>query len=159
MSGLQRTFNSEDSKMLVDCICQRHVDTARCEDSALQAAERMHQRTVGALVVVSETCVPVGILTDRDLAVRVLAAGRDASTTCVREVMTPSPKTVRESASLEQVLTLMQSGGFRRVPVVGDQGELIGMITLDDVLVWLADGFGLVGRLLERETPQAAAAP
>jgi CBS domain-containing protein len=145
--------------MSVERICQRDVDTARLDESVFQAAERMHQRTVGALVVVDKAHVPVGIVTDRDLMVRVIAAERDPQTTTVKEIMTPNPKTVTEMAEIEFVISLMQDGAFRRVPVVNDLGHLVGIVTLDDILLLFSEGFSLVGRLLERETPRAAAAP
>ena len=145
--------------MSVERICQRDVDTARPNESAFQAADRMHQRTVGALVVVDAAAAPIGIVTDRDLMVRVIAAERDPHTTLVRETMTPQPKTVLELTDIESVVALMQDGAFRRVPVVNDLGHLVGIITLDDILLLFADGFTLVGRLLERETPRAAATP
>jgi CBS domain-containing protein len=145
--------------MSVERICQRDVDTATPDESVLQAAERMHQRTVGALVVVDRASVPVGIVTDRDLTLRVIAGQRDPSTTTVREVMTRDPKTVSEMTQIESVISLMQDGEFRRVPVVNDLGHLVGIVTLDDILLLLSEGFTLIGRLLERETPQAAAGP
>ena len=143
--------------MSVERFCQRDVDTAGPDESAFQAAERMHQRTVGALVVVDESTAPIGIVTDRDLMVRVIAAERDPHTTAVREIMTPQPKTVLELTDIESVVALMQNGAFRRVPVVNDLGHLVGIITLDDILLLSSEGFTLVGRLLERETPRAAA--
>jgi CBS domain-containing protein len=143
--------------MCVERICQRDVDTARSDENAFQAAERMHQRTVGALVVVDSAEVPIGIVTDRDLTVRVIAAGRDGYTTSVGQVMTPAPKTVSEAASLESVLLLMQEFAFRRLPVINDRGQLVGIITLDDILILLSEGMSLVGSVLKQETPRAAA--
>lgn len=145
--------------MSVERICQRGVDTATPEETVGQAAERMHQRSVGALVVVNHANAPIGILTDRDLVVRVLAAGRDPQITVVRDVMTHNPATVTELTNIECVIALMQDGPFRRVPVVNDLGHLVGIITLDDVLRLFSESFGLIGRLLERETPAAAATP
>jgi CBS domain-containing protein len=117
----------------------------------------MHQRTVGALVVVDQAGAPIGIVTDRDLAVRVVAAGRDPYTTAVGDVMTPRPKTAAPSTPIESALSLMRAGGFRRLPIINDQGRLAGLVTLDDILMLLAEEFNRVGRLLARETPRAAA--
>jgi CBS domain-containing protein len=144
--------------MSVERICRRDVDTATPDESVFQAAERLHQRTVGALVVVDKANAPVGIVTDRDLTLRVIAGQRDPATTTIQEVMTRNPKTVSEMTEIASVLSLMQDGEFRRVPVVDDLGHLVGIITLDDILLLFSEGFTLVGRLLERETPQAAAA-
>lgn len=143
--------------MSVARICQRNVDTATPDESAFQAAERMHQRTVGALVVVDGENVPVGIVTDRDLAIRVVAAGRDPYTTTVREVMTPNPQTAIPDTSIESALSTMEDGCLRRLPIVETDGRLAGLVTLDDVLMLFAEDLGRVGGVLKRATPQAAA--
>jgi len=139
--------------MSVGRICLRDVDLADAAECVLDAARRMRDRDVGTLVVLGEAEKPVGLLTDRDLTVRVLAAGRDAVTTRVADVMTPSPRTVSESTPIEAALGLMRSGSFRRLPVVDEAGKLVGILSLDDVLALLAEEFTLVGDLLERETP------
>jgi CBS domain-containing protein len=143
--------------MSVGRICQRSVDVAEPHESVCTAAERMHQRSVGALVVVDRNSRPLGILTDRDLVVRILARGSDPFATAVESVMTPVPKTVVEHAPIEDALSLMRSGAFRRLPVVDGEGALVGLVTLDDILMLLSEEFLQVGRLLEQETPRAAA--
>ena len=141
--------------MSVGRICVREVDTATLYESAAVAAERMHQRAVGTLVVVNDACQPIGIVTDRDLVTRVLAKCLNPTSTLLREVMTFGPKTVSEEASLESALAIMRCGRFRRVPVVDHQNKLVGLVTLDDILMLLAEEFTDIGRLLERETPRA----
>jgi signal-transduction protein with cAMP-binding, CBS, and nucleotidyltransferase domain len=115
----------------------------------------MHQRAVGTLVVVNNASQVVGIVTDRDLVSRVLARGRSPTETEVREVMTTAPNTVSEDTSIESALSIMRSGRFRRVPVVDRTNKLLGLVTLDDVLMLLAEEFTQIGRLLNRETPRA----
>jgi signal-transduction protein with cAMP-binding, CBS, and nucleotidyltransferase domain len=115
----------------------------------------MHQRAVGTLVVVNSASQVVGIVTDRDLVSRVLARGRSPTETEVREVMTTAPNTVSEDTSIEAALSIMRSGRFRRVPVVDRTNKLLGLVTLDDVLMLLAEEFTQIGRLLNRETPRA----
>jgi CBS domain-containing protein len=144
--------------MSLECIAQEAVDVVTSTESAFQAAERMHQRTVGALVVVDNRNVPVGILTDRDLMVRVVAAGRDPYVTSVREIMTPAPRTIATGATVKAALATMRSGKFRRLPVVNEMGHLTGIVTLDDILMFLAKEMHEVGTLLKQETPEAAAA-
>jgi len=143
--------------MSVGRICQREVDFADPTESVFQAAERMHQRTVGALVILDADRRPIGIVTDRDLATRVIAGCRDPFTTTVAEVMTRHPKTVTEDTVIEEVLSLMRSGAFRRIPVVDRDDRLVGLVTLDDVLMLLCEEFATIGTLLQRETPVAAA--
>ena len=144
--------------MSVGRICVREVDLAKQAETAWQAAERMHQRAVGTLVVLNDAQEPIGIVTDRDLVERVLAAGLDPNTTVVGDVMTHAPTTVPEDASIESALSLMRSGRFRRLPVVDAEGKLIGLLSLDDVLMLLAEEFTQIGNLLERETPRGVAA-
>jgi CBS domain-containing protein len=141
--------------MCVTDICVRNVDLAKAEEPAWIAAERMHQRAVGALVVVNELQQPVGIVTDRDLVERVLATGRDARDVVIAEAMTKEPVTISESASLECALAAMRSGKFRRLPVVNDEGKLCGLVSLDDILMCIAREMSLAGDLLKEETPAA----
>jgi CBS domain-containing protein len=143
--------------MSVERICQCEVDVAEAGETVLSIAERMRQRTVGCVVVLNGAQEPIGILTDRDLVVRVLADGKDPSATRVEDVMTHGPKTVTEGTAIEESLRLMRSGGFRRLPVIDRQGKLLGILTLDDILMLLAEELTSVGQLLNRETPRAAA--
>jgi signal-transduction protein with cAMP-binding, CBS, and nucleotidyltransferase domain len=117
----------------------------------------MHQRSVGTLVVVNHLSQVVGIVTDRDLVVRVLAKGLNPNATFLHEVMTVAPKTIGENTPLETALLIMRTGRFRRIPVVDSHFKLIGILTLDDILMLLAEEFTQIGRLLKRETPRAIA--
>ena len=144
--------------MSVGKICVREVDYAVADESAWQAAERMHQRCVGTLVVLDESKEPVGIITDRDLVERVMAKGLDPNTTTINEIMTAGPKTISEDASIESAVSLMRSGGFRRLPVVDADGRLVGMLSVDDVLMLLAEEISQIGQLMEKETPPRVAA-
>ena len=143
--------------MSVGEFCVRDIDTAQANESVAVIAERMHQRSVGTLVVVNHASQVVGIITDRDLVVRVLAKGSNPVKTFVHEVMTVAPKTVLEKTPLETALLIMRTGRFRRIPVVDPRNKLVGLVTLDDVLMLLAEEFTQIGRLLKRETPRAIA--
>ncbi len=139
--------------MTVGKICRRNLDTADELESVQTAAQRMGTRNVGTLVVLRERGHPVGILTDRDVAVRVVGRGRDPYTTCVADVMTTEPETVREDVTIEDALRRMRSRGVRRLPVVGRANECVGMVSLDDILSHLTQEFSVLGRLLETSTP------
>jgi CBS domain-containing protein len=141
--------------MVVGTICVRNVDTARPDESVVVGAERMHHRAVGALVVVDDADQVIGMVTDRDLVSRVLAKGRNPTETPIRDVMTLAPKTVTESAPIETALLAMRTGKFRRLPIIDEDNMLVGLVTLDDILMLLAEEFSQVGRLLKRETPRA----
>jgi CBS domain-containing protein len=143
--------------MSIERICQCEVDVADVDETVLSVAERMRQRTVGCVVVVNKEQEPVGIVTDRDLVIRVLADGKDPYATQIGEVMTTEPKTVLEGTPIEEALREMRSGAFRRLPVIDRDGKLLGIVTLDDILMLLAEELRQVGQLLDRETPRAAA--
>lgn len=138
-------------------ICVRDVDLAELGETARQAAVRMRQRAVGSLVIVSEARQPVGIVTDRDLTERVMADSRDPNETLMQDVMTRDPVTIGEDDSVPRALALMREGGFRRLPVVSEDGALVGLLTLDDLLMLLAEQMSKIGQLVRRETPRAVA--
>ena len=106
------------------------------------------------LVVVNEDAKPVGIITDRDLFPLLLTV-RNPTETSLSEIMTPAPKTVSEETPIESALAIMRSGRFRRLPVVDHDNKLVGLVTLDDILMLLAEEFVQIGGLLERETPRS----
>ncbi len=141
--------------MTVQRICTCEVDTARPDESVQTAAQRMHDRNVGTLVVVDGESHPIGIITDRDLTVRVLAAGADPYTTKVGDVMTASPRAIPQTTPIEDALATMRSTTCRRLPVVDAKGRLFGLLTLDDVLSLLAEEFSHISRLLNAESPDA----
>lgn len=137
-------------------ICNSDVDVITADETAQVAAGRMHARKVGSLVVVNERQEPIGIVTDRDLAVRIVAEGKD-STTFIGDVMTHDPETVREETPIEDALRIMRNGSFRRVPVVDRNDRLAGLLSLDDILHLLARDLARVGDLVERESPESLA--
>ncbi|MBL9125474.1 MAG: CBS domain-containing protein [Planctomycetaceae bacterium] len=143
--------------MSVGAICVRAVDTASANETVLQAARRMHDRKVGTLVVLDNSGEPIGLVTDRDLAVRVLAATLDPTQTMVADIMTPHPETIHEHAPIEEALRVMRAGKFRRVPVVDARQKLVGLLSLDDVLALLAEEFREIGSLVADESPRSLA--
>lgn len=140
--------------MSVERICSLEVHVADADESAAVAAQRMRQKRVGTLVVVDEEERPVGVVTDRDLVARVLAMGRDPKETRVLDIMTKAPKTMPATAPIEEALALMRNGGFRRIPVVSPKGKLVGLVSLDDVLLFLATEFAWIGELLGKKVPR-----
>lgn len=139
--------------MTIGKICQRNVDTADALESVQTAAQRMGTRNVGTLVVLNALGRPAGILTDRDVAVRVVGRGRDPYTTSVGDVMTVELETVFDDLSIEDALRRMRSREVRRLPVVDHDGQCVGMISLDDILTHLVTEFSVLGRLLEASRP------
>lgn len=143
--------------MSVGRICVRNVDLSDPDESVQAAARRMHTRNVGTLVVCNEAKHPIGMITDRDLALRIVADGCDPGSTPVSKVMTQNPLCVREDAPIEMALKSMRAGPCRRVPVVDDDRRLVGLVSLDDILRLLTEEFNDIGTLLEREDPSRLA--
>lgn len=118
--------------------CRKLVAYITPEQSAALAAETMRERHVGALVVVREDLVPVGMVTDRDLVTRVMADRTDPTSVPVRDVMSQGITTIRADARLDEAVLRMRDRGVRRLPIVDDDGRLVGIVTLDDLLVLLS---------------------
>lgn len=119
--------------MSVGEYCVRQVVAAHPDEIVQTAAQYMAQRQVGA-VVITEGTTPVGIVTDRDLVLQVLATGDDPRRVTLRTVMSPRPVCVSESTSLEEAVTRMRASHIRRLVVVHQAGEVAGMLSLDDLL-------------------------
>ena len=121
----------------------KHAPVTIRESEDLTAAARlMRERHIGYLVVVephlSGALQPIGVLTDRDIVVSVIAKGADPRELRVGDVMTRKPVMIDESESLAAALGEMRRIGVRRMPVVGDLGQLLGVLSLDEVLDALA---------------------
>ncbi len=128
-------------------VCTRNVTTSLANISVYAAARLMRANQVGCLAVVDEVAgqrFPVGILTDRDILSAVVAENLDPACVQVGEIMSTDLITARENDSLTDLMRTLRRKGVRRAPVVGEQGELLGMVTLDDVLSVLAEELGLL---------------
>ena len=145
--------------MSVGRICVREVDLAKPDEAVQVAAQRMNSRNVGSLLVLDEQSRPVGILTDRDLAIRVVGKGLNSLDTTVREVMSKvAGLGAQEDTPIETVLSRYAHGPYRRLPVVDHLGKLVGLVSLDDILDLLSEEFGEIGRLVRHESPASLVA-
>ena len=109
------------------------------DDMVYTIAQRMQSENVGALPVVEnhETKKLIGIITDRDLAVRVVGASRDATSTQVSDVMTPNPVFCHPADDLDRTLEVIASHQIRRIPVVDKGGQVVGIIAQADIAIRL----------------------
>ena len=145
--------------MTAGAICVRDVVVADPAMLVQEAAGLMRDYHVGSLVVAEEKegkTVPVGILTDRDLVVEVLAKGMDTEELAVGDVMSDHLMLVVENESLWDVIQRMRSEGVRRVPVVDSGGALVGILSVDDMLQLLGDELSALGRLIGNEQEHEA---
>src|SRR5512134_3724909 len=131
-----------NSSLTAGEVCNRQVAVAHKSMPLNDAARLMRARHVGSLVAVEESGagdVVVGMLTDRDIVTAVVAKDMDAATLRVDDVMTRDVVTAREGDSVLDVLVEMRRKAVRRVPVVGPNGELIGLIAADDLLGFISE--------------------
>jgi CBS domain-containing protein len=121
------------------------------DDKVSNIAQRMQSENIGALPVVEnhETKKLLGIVTDRDLTVRVVGASRDANTTHVSDVMTSNPVTCHPTDDLDSTLEVMASHKIRRIPVVDDKGSVVGIIAQADIALHL-DNHHKVAQIVEQ---------
>lgn len=135
-------------------ICNREVVIAQRDTTVQEAAQLMRQHHIGALVVVEEVSgkrKPLGLVTDRDLVVEVLATQLDAEAITVGDIMLPELVTVPESSGVFEAIQFMRAKAVRRLPVVDGQGALIGIVALDDLLSLLAEELSELSVLVSRE--------
>lgn len=126
-----------NGSMTAGGVCSRNVETTGRAVSVADAARQMRDRRVGYVVVVEDGdagSFPVGLLTDRDIVVRIVARALDPGLLCVGDVASDAIHVVREERSMQEVLAVMQRHGVRRLPVCTFRGALVGIITIDDVL-------------------------
>jgi CBS domain-containing protein len=134
----------------VGSICVRSVQVASPEEMVRPVAVRMAAAQVGTVLVLGADKKPVGMLTDRDIAVRCVSERRDPDTTEVGSVMSAPVVCVHESTPIESALARMAGVHARRLAVVDDDERLVGILALDDVLELLAEELTSIGKLLLR---------
>lgn len=147
--------------MNVARICTRSVVSVPRSSTLQQTAELMRRYHVGALLVTEDepnTDHAIGIVTDRDLVVQAVAEGVDPQDATVDEVMTPEITGVSELADAHEAMVVMREAGVRRLPVVGREGELVGIVSIDDVLEVLSNELSDVTRVIAREQAHEARA-
>jgi CBS domain-containing protein len=135
-------------------ICNRDVIVTTRGASVTQAAELMRRYHVGDLVVTDEKPggrTPVGMLTDRDLVIEVLAEDVPLEEVTVGDIMSPELVTVRESDGIYETIRLMRLKGVRRIPVVDHKDMLQGIVSVDDLLELLAEEITALSRLVAQE--------
>jgi CBS domain-containing protein len=122
-------------------ICTTQIISCNSETTVQQAAELMRHQHVGDLVVVEQPNgerIPVGIVTDRDIVVSVIALGLDPSSILVGDIMTPDLMTANEDDDVFEATERMRFKGIRRLPVVNRVGGLVGIVSVDDLLSHMA---------------------
>ena len=140
--------------MTVGKVCNRQVTIVDIEDSILDAVHLMRRHHVGDVIVTRPTPGgrrPVGILTDRDIVIEVMAQKLDPDSLIVKDIMSTDPVSVTVTTSLLDTLELMKQRGVRRVLVVADDGSLQGLLSADDAIELIAEQLNDLTQLVNRE--------
>lgn len=140
--------------MNVGSACNREVIVADRSSGVLEVARLMRDYHVGSIVVTEADeggMRPVGIVTDRDLVVEILAQEVDARAVVLEDVMTHYPVAANEDDDLEYAVELMRDKGVRRVPVVDNSGFVVGILSMDDLLWEMSREFDSIASLVQRE--------
>jgi CBS domain-containing protein len=136
--------------MSLERIYKTDVVTVAPEATVLEVAQVMHSGHVGSVVVV-EDHRPVGIITDRDIVVKVVAAERDPQAIHAKELMACPPALININYDPLDVTRIMRNRGVRRLPVVDENRHLLGIVSLDDVLGLLGEGVSDLAEVVHLE--------
>lgn len=137
--------------MTVKSIAREEVVTIASNASVADVVETMQSKNVGSVVVVDDGS-PVGIVTDRDVAMKALGADIDPGSMTVDDVMSRELVSVEADVGLLDLLSLMGEEGIRRVPVV-ENDALVGIVTLDDILVLLSMELQSIANIIRATSP------
>jgi CBS domain-containing protein len=143
-------------------LCRRPVVTATAATPLAEVARIMRTRHVGSVVIVSNDGPPraIGMVTDRDMIVEVMAMGLDPATMTAGDIMTSSPAVCEAADDVLWAVKVMRDRGVRRLPVVDERGELAGLLAFDDVIEHLGTSVtDLVQALGTQRTVEAARRP
>lgn len=138
----------------IGSFCTRHVITVAPDATVVEASKLMRQHHVGVVVIVDERtggAKPLGVLTDRDIAVEVVALGVAPDTLKVSEAVQRPATSLAEDTGYAEAVRFMSVNGVRRMPIVDRAGNLVGIITLDDILRQLAGPLLALCDLVARE--------
>lgn len=139
-------------------ICSREVYVARPTEPLAQAAREMCRRNVGTVVVVErqgELVRPIGIVTDRDIVRALVERGARIDELEIGSVMTWSPLALHEDSEIAEAIEFLSDSSIRRAPVISDAGDLVGMVSIDDLLPIVSEELGALTKLIERQTRRA----
>jgi CBS domain-containing protein len=142
--------------MSLERICSKAVVTISPDATVLEATKLMQSKHIGCLVVIDESR-PIGILTDRDIVLKLVASEKKPAETAVKEIMTVNPTMVNVNYDLLDAVRLMRNRGVRRLPIVDEHRHLLGIITMDDLLTAFSAEVGNLAGAVQKELGLEAA--
>jgi CBS domain-containing protein len=139
--------------MSLQTFCGKRLATISPERSIAEACWLMKEKNVGCLIAEHQGKL-CGIITDRDIALKVTGEEKDPLTTMVQEIMTSDPVRISVDKDLPDLVSLMHSRHVRRVPIVDGAELTLGIVTLDDLIALFGYEMSEIGRAISEEYPQ-----
>ncbi len=139
--------------MSLKSYCRKPVVRISPETSITEACQLMEQNNIGCLIAEHEGKL-CGIVTDRDIALRVTGTKRDPDKTKVQDIMTPDPIRVSVDKDLHHLTVLMHAYHVRRVPIVNGFDTTLGLVTLEDLIAQLGSDISEIGKAISEEFPE-----
>lgn len=137
--------------MPIGDVCVRDVVIADRSTTIQKAAQLMRQHHVGNVVIVDELNNPTGIVTDRDIVISVVATKLDSEIFTLGDLVMQDLITAPENQGIFETIQQMRTRGIRRLPIVNSAGELVGIVSVDDLIQLLAVEMNELGNLIARE--------
>ncbi|HEX9880350.1 MAG TPA: CBS domain-containing protein [Candidatus Binatia bacterium] len=142
--------------MSLEMFCKRPLVTISPRSTVYEACQILKDENIGCLVAEEDGRLS-GILTDRDIALKVTGTGKDPRQTKIGDIMTPDPAYVAVDKGLYELAALMHTLHVRRLPITDGDGKPLGMVSLDDLLVLFAGEMGEIGKGVSEALTRKAA--
>ena len=136
--------------------CRKPVIEISADANITEACRLMEQKNVGCLLAENNGRL-CGILTDRDIALKVVGAQRDPRTTKVEDIMTRDPIRISVNSDLHHLTALMHAYHVRRVPIVDGLDTTLGIVTMDDLIALLSEEMSEIGKTISEEFSRGSA--
>lgn len=139
--------------MTIGKLCKREVITVSKEMSVHEAAGLMKKHNIGDIIIVDEEngAKPIGIFTDRDIAIKIVAEELDPRSITIGDAVSEELLILKEYQHFQEALEMMCARGVRRAPIVDQHGKIIGIATVDDLILLLTDELGSLAKLIRRQ--------
>jgi|SRR3990172_2096296 len=142
--------------MSLENFCKKPVVKISPDEDIATACRSMEQNNVGCLVA-EQNGKLCGIVTDRDIALKVAGAQKDSRQTRVRDIMTADPVRISVNSDLHHLTSLMHAYHVRRVPIVNGSDDMLGIVTMDDLIAQLGDEMAEIGKAISEGSPRGSA--
>ncbi len=140
--------------MSIKHICERDVVTTTKDVSIYEVAKLMKKHNVGNVVVIDNQVItnkPIGILTDRDIAMKIVAEDVDARQISAGDIMADNLLLLHANQSINEAIDMMCAKGVRRAPISDDTHKVIGIASIDDLFILLAEEMGSLSKLIRKQ--------